>query len=63
MEKKKYCMGIRLNQNYQEVTCQVREKCAIYLLTNLSEAFRNPDYFEEVDSYNDKECDLWQKRH
>lgn len=56
-----YCLGIRLNSNYQELACAYREKCAYYTNTNLSEAFANPDSFEELDTYNDKECNLWQQ--
>lgn len=59
---KQYCMGIRLDVNYMEVTCRFRERCEIYLTTNLSEALSDPDSFTEVDAYNNKECDLWQQR-
>ena len=55
-------MGIRLDVNYMEVTCKFRERCEIYLTTNLSEALSDPESFTEVDAYNNKECDLWQQR-
>ncbi len=59
---KQYCMGIRLDVNYMEVTCKFRDRCKIHLDTDLQKALSRPDLFTEVDAYNNNECDLWQQR-
>lgn len=61
MNKQPFCLGIRLNSNFQEFQCEHKFSCPIYTNTELAEALRNPDKFEEADTYNDKRCDLWQQ--
>lgn len=63
MDKKLYCLGIRLNDGYTEVVCKFRLRCRIFRETNLTDALLLPDFYQEVDSYNNEKipCDLWQK--
>lgn len=56
-----YCTGIRLNMCYQEATCPNRDGCPYYLNTNLITAMSHPEAYVEADTYNSKECTLWQK--
>lgn len=51
-----YCFGIRLDQNYQELTCKAREHCPYYVNTDLSVALANQDKYQELDTYNNEEC-------
>lgn len=51
-----YCLGIRLDSNYQEVVCKVRDKCPYYTNTNLSVAMSRPTEYTELDTYNMNQC-------
>ena len=52
----KHCLGIRINDVFQERTCEYREKCSYYRDANLAEAFSRPDEFQELDTYNNDDC-------
>lgn len=52
-----YCLGIRLDRNYNEVTCRVREQCGYYRNNDLSEFMSHPDEYIELDTYNNSECE------
>jgi len=54
--RKLFCMGIRLNNMYKEVTCEHREQCDIYLHTHLAEALSHPEEYEQADVYNNRPC-------
>lgn len=56
-----YCLGIRVTSDFMERICQNREGCAYYLNTRLSDALSHPEKYEEIDTYNDKECNLHQR--
>ena len=51
-----YCGGIKLNASFQEVECEHRERCPYYKDVDLSKVFGSYDKYEELDTYNDKEC-------
>ena len=51
-----YCMGIRLDQNYQERACKVRDSCHFYSEGRLSEFLSKPDTYAELDTYNNEIC-------
>ena len=51
-----YCLGIRLDPNYQEMTCKERDSCPYYVNTDLSVALSRPDQYQELDTYNNEEC-------
>jgi len=51
-----YCRGIKLNASYQEVACGHRDRCPYYKDVDLSKVFSNPCEYEELDTYDDKEC-------
>ena len=55
-----YCLGIRVNDVFQERTCGYREHCAYYNV-RLQEAFMKRDEYVELDTYNNKQCDLWKR--
>lgn len=55
-----FCYGIRLNASYQEITCENRDRCPYFTNTRLGIALRHPGEYVEADTYNDKECELWQ---
>ena len=61
MSKYSFCFGIRLTSNFQEVSCAHRESCAFYRNVSLAHALAHPESFEEADTYNDKQCNLWQQ--
>lgn len=51
-----YCLGIRVNDIFQERTCEHLEHCPYYKNTNLRTALMHPEQYVELDTYNDKEC-------
>ena len=51
-----YCLGIRLDENYNELTCEDREHCLYYTSVRLSEAFSRPDEYKELETYNNNKC-------
>ena len=51
-----YCLGVRVNDVFQERVCEFRERCKYYTNTNLSVAFSRPDEYQELDTYNNNEC-------
>ena len=52
-----YCLGIRLDANYQEQACKVRDHCRYYSDNRLSEIFSHPELYQELDTYNNKKCE------
>lgn len=56
MAKYAYCLGIRLDSNFTEIACSLREGCPYYRNTNLSESLSHPETYEELDTYNMNKC-------
>lgn len=60
-----YCLGIRVNDIFQERTCEYREHCPYYRNVNVRNAFEHPDEYIELDTYNNEECkyfdESWKK--
>jgi len=52
-----YCMGIRLDSNYMEKTCKNREYCPYYHVDGLSDFLSRPDEYQELDTYNNNQCE------
>ena len=57
-----YCLGIRVNDVFQERTCEYRERCPYYTNADLAVAFSRPDQYKELDTYNNDECFYIDKR-
>ena len=56
-----YCLGIRINDLYQETTCELREQCPYYTDTRLSVALSRPDEYQELQTYNSQPCKYFRK--
>lgn len=56
-----YCLGIRLDGNYKEQTCKMREQCPYYTNANLGAALSHPEQYQELDTYNSDECKIFNK--
>lgn len=56
-----YCLGIRVNDVFQERTCEHRERCPYYTNVRLSIALSRPTEYSELDTYNNKPCNLYQQ--
>lgn len=54
-----YCMGIRVNDVFQEYTCEHREHCPYYANVRLSVAFSQPDEYQELPTYNNFTCNYF----
>jgi len=52
-----YCMGIRLDGNFNEYACRVRDHCPYYSNNRLSEFFSHPELYQELDTYNNRKCE------
>ena len=59
--KYSYCFGIRLDGNYNEVTCKIRESCPYFKDNRLSEFLSRPDTYQELDTYNNEKCKYYDK--
>lgn len=57
-----YCLGIRVNDVFQEHTCEYRDKCPYFSNTELGVVFSKPDEYQELDTYNNNECIYIDKR-
>ena len=57
-----YCLGIRLDGNYQEQTCKMRECCPYYTNVNIGVALSHPETYQELDTYNSNECKYFDKQ-
>lgn len=57
-----YCLGIRLDDDYNERTCRYRDDCPYYGKVRLSVLLSSPDIYEELDTYNNRECVYRQAR-
>ena len=56
-----YCLGIRLNEVFQERTCEYREHCPYYINTDLGVALSRPDEYQELPTYNSQPCKYFDK--
>lgn len=52
------CYGIRLNDSYQELTCEYRERCPYFIGTDLRNVIEHPSEYVLLDTYNDRPCEL-----
>ena len=59
--KYSYCLGIRLDMNYQEQTCKIREGCPFYSRNDLDKILSNPEQYQELETYNSEECKYYKK--
>ena len=61
-----YCLGIRLDDGFNEVTCKLRDNCPYYTNTNLGVALSHPEKYQELDTYNSCNCkfynEQWQQK-
>ncbi|MBR1448335.1 MAG: hypothetical protein IJ588_06285 [Prevotella sp.] len=51
-----YCTGIRVNDAFQERTCENREHCPYYTNVNIGVALSHPEQYQELDTYNNNQC-------
>lgn len=52
-------MGIRLTDAYMEYSCEYRDHCPYYTDTNLGVAFSHPEIYQELPTYNNKQCQFY----
>ena len=51
-----YCLGMRVNEAFQEYPCEYRERCPYYKNVRLGIALSQPDDYQELDTYNNQQC-------
>jgi len=56
-----YCLGIRLDANYMEQACRMRDLCPYYTGVGLGAALSHPEQYQELDTYNNNECIYFDK--
>lgn len=56
-----YCLGMRLNDAYQELSCSHRDSCPYYGNVSLGEARAHPERYQELETYNNKKCEKYEK--
>lgn len=55
-------MGIRLDPNFMEEMCKLREHCPYYTNVSLGVALSHPDDYQELETYNSNECIYFDKQ-
>lgn len=57
-----YCLGIRVNDVFQEKACEHRDNCPYYRNVNLGTALEHPNEYIELNTYNNKKCQYYNEQ-